>query len=94
MLLEWQEQLDNKDQLDHQDLGVEEWCTQDGERAPAQVFQELNWSMQTEQEELNNMVIVAEEQTNSACQSIPSTAVITQEYRALATCMELNMKYL
>ena len=47
--------------------------------------------MQAEQEELNSIIVVAE-QTNSACHLILSTAIISQEYRVLVTCMELNMK--
>ena len=72
---------------------MEEWCIQDGERAPAQVLQELNWCMQEEQEELN-MVIRVEERTNSACHLIPSTVVTPQEYRAIATCVEQSMNNL
>ena len=40
---EYQDQPDDGEQLDHQDLGVEEWYTQDGERVLVQVLQERNW---------------------------------------------------
>ena len=89
VLQEWQDQPDDEEQLGHQDLGVEEWCTQDGEKAPVQVLQEQNWCMQAELEELN-MIIVVAEQTNSACHLIPSTVITGQECRGIVTCMELS----
>ena len=91
--LEFKEQGDQQDNVDHLYLALEESCTQDGERDLAQALPELNFSM------LVKLVVLIlnteeEELTFYACLIIPNTAPTLLEFKVVDTYTVSSMSIL